>query len=896
MRWLKESWRRFRSLWRRDALETGLDEEIRFHLGQQTEKNLRAGMSAAEARRQALIRFGGRENVKERTRDQFRPVLLDDSLRDLRYSIRSLRRAPGFTILASGTLALGIGATTAIFAVVNGVLIKPLPYPNSEALVAVWHTAPGLDLPQMQASPTQYLTYREESRAFAEIGLYLIGPATVMGVAEPEEVRALIVTYGVLQALGVPQAVGRSFSQEDHAPGSPQTVMLTYGYWQRRFGGDPSVVGRTLTVQSQLRTVIGVMPDGFHFPDEIRDLVLPIQLDRNGLTLGGHVFSGVARLKPGVTVAEANADVERMIPLWLEAWPPSPVADPQMFGQAQIGPSMRSLKAEVVGDIGSALWVLMGTIGIMLLIACANAANLLLVRAEGRQRELAVRVALGAGWYRVARELLLESVVLGMLGGALGLGLAVVGLPVLVALGPEGVPRLEEIGIDPAVLAFTVIVSLLSGIVLGLVPVARYARPRIATELRAGERASSGSRERHRAKNTLVVAQVALALVLLIGSGLMIRTLLALRAVQPGFANPEQIQLVRITLPLAHVDDLVRVFNVQSEILDQIAAVPGVSAAAFIRTAPLGGFNLSDPIFAEDRQYANGELPPVRRFKFVSPGFFRTIGTPLVVGRDYTWAELRARRAVAIISENLARELWREPAAALGQRIREDPNGSWREIVGVVGDMHDDGVDRPAPAIVYWPALMENFYGSPVYAQRLVAYAVRSDRVGTESFVKELQAAVWAVDPSRPLGIRTLGEAYHRSFARTSFTLVMLAIAAGMALLLGLLGIYGVIAYAISQRTREIGIRVALGAQQSELKRMFVRSGLTLAAGGVVCGLAAAVVLTRLMNSLLFGIEPLDPITYVAVSLALISAAALASYVPARRATMVDPVVALRSE
>jgi len=887
VRWIKECWQRIRSLGRASTLESGLDEEIRFHIDQQTEKNLRAGMSLNEARRQALIKFGGLEPVKESTRDEFRPALLEDWLRDLRYGARSLRRAARFTVVASLTLALGIGGSTAVFCVVNGVLFKPLPYPESEALVGC----------EVTISATQFFTYRDENRTFEAFGLWSRGTASVTRLAEPEQVQTLRVTYGTLQALGVQPLIGRWFSQKDDTAGSPESVMLTHRYWQQRFGGDSSVIGRTVTVDSRPRTVIGVMPAGFRFLNETADLILPFQFDRRGLVLGSFNYFALGRLKPGVTLTHANADVARMLPIWLDAWPSPPGFDAPTFERSRILPTLRPLKKDVVGDVSNVLWLLMGTIGIVLLIACANVANLLLVRAEGRQQELAVRTALGAGRRRIARESLFENLLLGLLGGVLGLGLTFAALRLLVTLGPESLPRLSEITIDPVVLSFALVVSLVSGVLVGLIPVVKHAGSNTAQALHGGGRTSSESRERHRARNTLVVVQVALALVLLVGSGLMIRTFLALRSVQPGFANPDQVQLVRITIPKTLVGDLERVFRVQSDIRDRMAAIPGVAMASFTSAAPMEPFVNANVLFTENQTRVEENVPVVRRFKFVSPGFFQTVGTPLVAGRDFTWTDLFQRRPVVLISEKMAREMWWDPGAALGKRIRENPAGPWREIVGVVADVLDDGVHAPAPMMVYWPALMETFEGDPIRVRRSMTFAIRSSRTGSEGLLKDIQHAVWAVNPSLPVGqVQTLRAIYEKSLAPTSFILVMLAIAAAMALLLGLVGIYGVIAYTVTQRIREIGIRVALGAQPVELERMFIRQGMVLAVIGVGCGLAAAVGATGLMSSLLFGISPLDPMTYLVVSLVLIMAAAIASYVPAHRATTVHPVEALRTE
>jgi len=820
-------------------------------------------------------------------------------MRALPFVFRRLGKAPAFTSVALVTLALGIGATTAIFSVVNGVLIQPLPFPNSERLVGVWHLAPGIAgiTGDINCSPTMYFTYREQNRTFQDFGLWTRGGATITGVGEPEALRSLNVTYGTLQALGVQPAIGRWFSREDDTPGTPDTVILAYGYWQRRFGGKPSILGKALTLDGKPHTVIGVMPRDFHFQNAALDVILPQRFERAKVFLGNFSYQGVARLKPGVTLKQANADVARMLPIWLNGWPAPPGFSPALFVNARFSPKLQPLKQEVVGDIATTLWVLMGTIGLVLFIACANVANLLLVRAEGRQLELAIRAALGAGWGRIVRELLLESVTLGLLGGGLGLALAFGALRLLVAKGPATLPRLSEIGIDPLVLAFALTVSLLAGLLFGLIPAFKYAGPQIAASLRSGGRTVSEGRDRHRARNTLVVAQVGLALVLLIGSGLMIRTFQALRSVQPGFTNPEQVQLMHITIPESMVKEPERVMRMENEMLDKLAALPGVGSVAWASTAPLEGFNSNDLVYAQDKDYAAGQIPPVRRFRFISPGYLRTLGTPLIAGRDFTWTDLYEKRRVALVSENMAREMWGSAAAALGKRIREGMKDPWREVVGVAGDVHDNGMEQKSPTFVYWPALMDNFWANDVQVLRFGDFLVRSNRAGTDSFLEQTRQAIWSVDHGLPIFlVQTLGDVYRSSMARTSFTLVLLAIAGLMAMILGVVGIYGVIAYGVSRRTREIGIRMALGAPPAGLRSMFVRDGLILAGIGAALGLAAAAVLTRLMESLLFGTRALDPVTYVVVCAVLLAAAACASYLPARRATTVDPVEALHAE
>ncbi len=815
----------------------------------------------------------------------------------LRQVLRRLGRAPLFTAVTLLTLAVGIGANTAIFSVVESVLLKPLPYSQPDRLVRALHTARGLNINDLDASPSTYFIYREQSRTFEDIGLYQGYSVNVTGLAEPEHVRALALTDGVLPILGTLPMFGRSFTRADDSPGSADTVMLTYGYWTRKFGGDRSVVGGTITVDGKLRQIIGVLPQEFHFRDQSDlALILPLKFDRAKTFLGQFSYGAVARLKPGFTFAQANADVARMLPIVERSFPPPPGFSLKLFEDARIGPNVRPLKQDVVGDVGKVLWVLMGGIGLVLLIACANVANLLLVRAEGRQQELAIRVALGASRGRIAAELLFESLILALLGSLFGLGLAYGALRVLVAMAPAGLPRLNEIGIDGSVVLYTLALSLLASLLFGSVPVLKYAGARLGTGLREGGRSMSESRQRHRARSALVIVQVALALVLLISSGLMTRTFRALTRVDPGFVAPSELQTFRLGIPENEVKEPERVVRMQEEILQKIEAIPGVSSVGLSMSVPMDGSRWSDPVFAKDRTYSPGDIP-LRRFRFIAPGFFKTLGIPLVAGRDLTWSDIYNKLPVAIVSEKLAREYWHEPAYALGKEIRVSTKDDWREVVGVVGNTHDDGMEKEAPSSVYWPILTVRFEGDDVNVRRYVAFTIRSPRAGSEGLMNEVRRAVWSVDPNLPLAdVHTLDYFYARSMARTSFTLVMLAVAGGMALLLGIVGLYGVIAYSVSQRRREIGIRMALGAQHQELTGMFVRHALGLTGAGVACGLAAAPALTRLMSSLLFGVRPFDPVTYGAVSLGLTATAALASYLPARRAAAVNPVESLRAE
>lgn len=874
---------------KRRALDRDLREEIAFHRAMRARDAARPEME--------IPPFGNETQIREELRDMWTFVAIETAWRDAVYALRGLWRNPGFTIVAVLTLAIGVGATTAVFSVVDGILIKPLPYPDADRLVGVWQTAPGLNATAIDCAPSMYFTYRDESKTFESFGLAATGGASVTGLGEPEQVRNLNTTYGTLQALGVQPIIGRLFTEADDTPGGtdPDTVIISYGYWQSHFGGDPSILGRGITVDSTLRQIVGVMPAGFRFLNVDPELVTTARFDRNRVFLGNHYLQGVARLKPGVTLAQANADLDRMLAIWTHSWPPPPG---QVRVDWRLKPALRPLKQDVVGDTGDALWVLMGTISLVLLIACANVANLLLVRTQSRQRELAVRSALGASRRRIAAGLFVESILLSLIGGVVGVGLAYAGLRVLIRIGPENLPRLNELAINLPTLGFAFCASLFSGLLFSLMPVIKGVGARMATALRSVGRTSSQSRERHRASNALVVAQVALALILLICSGLMIRTFQALRNVHPGFTKPESIQIFRIWLPASQVPPTEQVIRTETAIRDKLAQIPGVRTVAFSNTVPLDGRRSWDPVWAEDKVYRPGQTPPVRTFRYVSPGFFTAMGTRLIAGRDMTLAEFRDYRPVALVSENMARELWGTPAAALGKRIHEPgPNPPWREIVGVAEDVRNAGAQFKPPSIVYFPAVLENAYGNPLYVQRPVAYVIRSDRAGTQSFLAEARTAVWSVNSDLPVFlVSTMKDLYDRSLAATSFTLVMLAIAGIMALLLGIVGIYGVMSYAVSQRTREMGIRLALGADAAQLKRMFVANALGLAGVGVGIGLAAAAGLTQLMKSLLFGISTLDPVIYSAMPFVLVAAALLAGYLPARRASRIDPSEALRLE
>jgi predicted permease len=807
---------------------------------------------------------------------------------DARFVMRGLFRTPGFTVITVGTLALGIGAVAAIFNVVNGVLLEPLPFDDPDALVGVWHTAPAADIDEVGLATAMCLTYRAENRFFEDIGFWDTRQVAVTGRAEPEQVAVARVTAGLLPVLRVQPVIGRRFTEEDDAHGAPQTIMLSHGYWQRQFAADPTTVGRTLRVDGIPREIIGVLPPAFVLPGREASIYIPLQWDHANL---GAAWShrAVARLAPGATIEQASADLVRMLPTVPERFPAARFSL-EIIERTQLGPDLRPLKQDFVGDIGNVLWVLLGTVGIVLLIACANVSNLFLVRAEGRLQEVAVRTALGAGRGQIARQFLAESLVLGLVGGLGGLGIALGGVRLLIWMGPASVPRLDEISLAPPVLAFTLGISMLSGLLSGLLPIVRIGGLDLVASLKEGGRGGSDGTERHRARSALVVAQMALALVLFAGSGLMIRSFQELRNVNPGFANPEEVLTFRVAIPAAEIEADAAVVLAYEDIWRRLREIPGVTSVGASTAVTMGGgAGFGTVLLVEDFPLRPDEALSADLFKWVTGDYFATMQNPVLVGRAIEWSDIHGGPPVALVTANLAEEYWGDPGAAIGKRIRSSAgNTGWREIVGVVGNVHDSGVVQDPTPMIYFPLDTTN---------RSMAFAVRTTRRAAASLLPEARAAVAAVNPNLPLAnVRTLDEILAQSMARTSFTLVMLSIAAVVALALGVVGIYGVISYIVSHRTREIGVRMALGASHRDVSRMVLRQGMILAVIGVVVGLVVAVGLTRLMSALLYGVEATDPVTFGVVAAMLVAVALVASYLPAIRASRTDPLAALRFE
>jgi predicted permease len=881
------NWRRF---FFREQADAEQREELELYLDLTADEYRERGMAPAEARAAAQRKLGNMTLIAEEVYRMNTFGVMEDAFQDMRHALRMIWKTPGFSAAALVSLAVGIGANTAVFSVVDSVLIRPLPYPEPDTLVRVASTMTiqGQRFEDVQLSPGLYGAYRDDVRAFERFGVYSSGAATVTGIGDPEQVVTVTATQGVLPVLGVPAYLGRWFSAEDDSPGTAETVILSHGYWQRRLGGDPSVLGRTITIDFIPRQVIGVMPREFRFLDRSPDVFLPQRM----ATRRPDAFSydGIARLRKGTSITPARAETASALKSWGEA-----NGMGKILNELQIQPTLRPLKESIVGNFGAALQVLMAALGLVLLLVCANVASLVLARAQSRRQEFAVRAALGAGWGRITRELLVESLTLGLLGGALGLVLAYAGLRVLVVFGPANLPRLGEISLDAAALLFVLGCSLVLSLLFGLAAVLKCGRP---GQLQNARGATPGAKHL-RAQSGLVVTQVALALVLLVASGLVIRTFVALRAVTPGFTDPERVQMVRISIPEALEPEPERVIRTQAEMLARLAAIPGVEAAGFASGLPLELEHNSGIPVAVDGKTALDRVPPNRAVKVISPGLLAAQGTQLVAGRDFTWEDVFGQRYVTAVSETMARENWGEPASALGKRIRIGRDGPWTEVVGVVQDVHSDGVDKPAPAIVYVRAgvVPPNRPGGSGSVRRGATFAIRTGRAGTQAFLQDVTAAIHGINASVPLDkVRTLEDVYRLSTARTSFSLVLLGIAGAMALTLAIVGLYGVLSYAVAQRRREIGIRLALGAEARRIKTLFVRQGLILASVGCLIGLTAAAGLSRWIASLLFGVSPLDPPTFAIAGVIILAAAVAASYFPAQQAASVDPMDTLRNE
>jgi len=818
---------------------------------------------------------------------------MDPLWQDIRYALRTLARKPGFTFVAVVTLALGIGANTAIFSVVNAVLLRPLPYPEPERLVQVWNKLESAGLPQLWFSEPEIIDYRQRQQHFEDIAVFTAQGANLTGAGEPQRVTLCFTSAPFFPVLGVNPLLGRTFTPEEDVPGNDRVVVLSHAFWEQQFGGDPSAVGRSVTLNENPYVVIGVMPPGFAFPPEEVQLWTPLAINTaEPDSRGSHYLEAVARIKLSISFEEAQAGISGVA-----RQVATDNRDYYREGRGW-GSYLIPLHDSYVGEIRPALLVLLAAVGFVLLIACANLANLLLARATVRQKEIAIRAALGAGRLRIVRQLLTESVLLALAGGAAGLLPAYAGLRVLPALSPEGLPRLGEIQIDPRVLGFTLTLSVLTGLFFGLVPAWHAARTDLQESLKEGGRRSAGSGH-HRLRGLLVVAEVALSLVLLVGAGLAMRSFYRLLGVNPGYRT-ENVLTFRTALPNARYPDLPRVNGFYRDLSARLAALPGVDSVSAIDLLPLSGLYSSGTVSVEAPGAAfvpppadeHDPVPGIETdYRTVLPGYFETMGMTLQEGRFFMASDDAEAPPVAIIDEAFARHFWGDESP-LGQRLTlgggSEPQ--WRTIVGVVRHIRHYGLQTEGREQLYLSHPQLPFAARSMH----VVLRTSTDSASLFPVVRQLVAAL---DPELPLyDVDTMEQRLAASVTQPRFNLLLLGLFALVALVMAAVGLYGVMAYSVSQRTHELGVRMALGAQPRDIFRLVVGQGLLLTLAGVALGLLAAFGLTRLMRSLLFGVSATDPLTFTGVAAVLAGVALLACWLPARRATRVDPMLALRYE
>jgi putative ABC transport system permease protein len=805
--------------------------------------------------------------------------LEDDMIQDLRFGLRMLLKNPGFTLIAVFTLALGIGANTAIFSVVNAVLLRPLPFAEPERVMWLWDTQP--QLPTAPASLPDFLDWKDQNRSFEYLAAFQSGSMFLDAGDGTVDTPAGLVIPEMFPLFRVSPILGRTFTAEEILPGRTRVVVLSYALWQNRFGSDPNVIGRTTQLSGAPHTIIGVMPEGFSFPNNA-EFWRPLAIDPKQLDRGPHYLRVVGRLKSGVTQAQAQAEMSALSARLAQQYPE------KIAGH---GVKLEPLRDVIVGDIGTPLYILLGAVGFVLLIACANVANLLLARVGVRQKEIAVRAALGATRLRIVRQLLTESILLAVGGGAAGLLSAIWGVHWLVSFGPDTIPRMREIAVDPRMAAFTLLISVATGVLFGLAPALQASRPGLADALKESARASAGV-HRNRLRSALVISEVALSLVLLIGAGLMIRSFAILSQVDPGF-NAARVLTMGVTLLRSKYPEDERVAQFFSQLLEQAATTPGVASAAAVSGLPLAGDNTSDYFTVEGRPPIAREARPLTEYRIVTPRYFESMGIPLLAGRDFAATDTKQAPNVVIINQAFAERHF-AGENPIGQRIslqgqERDP----LQIIGVVGNVRHFGLDAPPVPEAFVPFLQDPL--SKTY-QRSLTIVARTES-NPAAVAGSLRTALTALDKSLPVyALKPMTEYLRDSLMRRRFNLILLSVFGGVALVLAAVGIYGVISYGVTQRTHEIGIRLALGAQTRDVLTLVVRQGTMLALGGVALGLLAALALTRLMKTLLFGVSVTDPLTFAAIALLLISVAFLACWLPARRATKVDPMTALRHE
>jgi putative ABC transport system permease protein len=810
-------------------------------------------------------------------------------LQDIAYGFRMLLKNPRFTSVAVLSLAIGIGANSAIFSVTNALLLHPLPYKDAERLVILWNRSPGLNVAQDWFSPGQYLDIKADNKVFENVAATIDSSFNLTGQGTPERVEGARVSSSLFTLLGAQALMGRVFTQEEDQPGKPPTAILSYGFWQRHFAGDEAVVGKTLSLNGSSVEVVGVMPGDFTLNKEVMPTVNKIS---NAEILLSLPFSETARsirtnedynifgkLKPGATAAQAQADVDRIVTGMKEQYPNNyPPSSGFMI-------SVVPLLQQVVGEVRRPLLILLGAVAFVLLIACANVANLQLARAAVRQKEIAIRAAVGAGRLRIIRQLLTESVLMSLMGGVLGLLLAIAGLKLLLFAGPDTLPRLHEIGVDGRVLAFTFVVSLLTGILFGLAPAVRSSRVDLNGVLKDGGRSSVGTGH-HRMRSLFVVVEIALSLVLLIGAGLLVRSYQQIQHANPGF-NPHNLLSFRLSLPNSKYKGPA-VTNFYKQLRERVGALPGVEAVGTSYSLPMSSVALAwGPITIEGYIPKNSADFVMSNERFVSPGYFSAMGVSLVKGRLFDERDVKGAQETVIVNENLAQRFWPDEDP-IGKRLERAAKEPWRTVVGVVRDNKEFSVDDEPPISIYHPH--DQF---PIGTMFLV---VRST-TNPSSMASAITSEIHSLDPELPAyEFKTMDQRLSDSLARRRFSTLLLAVFAFVALLLAAIGIYGVMAYSVTQRTQEIGIRMALGARPGSIALLVIRQSFVLVILGTAIGLGGAFALTRVMASLLFEVSATDLQTFVVPALLLGSIALVASYFPARRAAKVDPTIALRSE
>ena len=894
--WKDEVRRRLRGLQVSPVNEAEIVEELAQHLDDVYQRALRNGASEENARRAALSELHAEHSLlNELQRTQRRPLadaplpgesrrlnLLADFLQDLRYAARILWKNPGFTAVAVIALALGIGANTAIFSVVNTVLLRPLPYKDPEQLVMVWEDASRHGYPRDTPAAANYVDWRDQNSVFSSMAAIADVNFNLTGVGNPERLKGRRVSANLFPLLGVEPQLGRVFTAAEDQPGAQGVVVLSHRLWQRRLGGDPGILGKTLTLNDEVHTVVGVMPARFKFPENDDELWVPIALTaQEAANRNRHYLQVVARLKPGVTLAQAQSEMTTIGARLQQQYPES---------NADLGVALTSLQEHIVGDIKPALLILLGAVGLVLLIACANVANLLLARAAIRQKEIALRVALGARRWRLLRQFLTESVLLATLGGILGLAIAYAGLLLLGSFIPETISQAREISLDLKVLGFTLAVSLLTGFIFGLAPAFQALRMNQSETLKEGGRDSVTGRSGKRLRGLLVTAEVAVSLVLLIAAGLLINSFLRLRNIDPGF-KVDHLLTMKIELPEPKYEAFERRAAFYTDLLQRVQSLAGVRSAAVTTNLPLyrQGNSIAVRLEGKPDPPPGQELIVVTRI--ISPAYFETMSIPLLAGRQVTDQDTETTPNVVVISETMARRFW-PGEDAIGKRLaagRVRSDADWIQVVGIAKDVRQFELNAEPRPQMYMSYRQADFFAP----EDLV---VKTD-VEPASLAAAVRTAVWEIDKDQPISnIKTMEEILGDSIARQRFSMLLLGIFAGVALLLAAVGIYGVMSYSVAQRTHEIGIRMALGAQTGAVLKLAVGYGLKLVVAGVLIGLVAAFALTRLMATLLFGVTPTDPATFALISLLLVGVAAVASYIPARRATKVDPLVALRYE